>query len=72
MGCLLLGMKENIVNQGRRLSGLDNVPKSYFMVCNSLRSIMLSHHVNRYLHFIDFSNRFHLPLSIINNDNYCY
>ena len=65
MGCLLLGMKENIVNQERRLSGLDNLPESYFVFCNSLRSIMLSHHMNRYLHFINFSNRFHLPVSII-------
>ena len=68
MGCLLLGMKEKIVNQGKRLSGLDNLPESYFVFCNSLRSIMLSHHMNRYLHFIDFSNRFHLPVSIINNN----
>ena len=67
MRCLLLGMKESVINQGRRFSGLDRLPKSYFMVCNSLRSIMLSHHVNRYLHLIDFTNKFHLPVSIINN-----
>ena len=72
VGCLLLGMKESIVNQGRRFAGLDNLPKSYLMVCNSLRSIMLSHHLNRYSHFIVFSNRFHLPVSIITNTYYYY